>query len=59
MTFLFARGALKRLFCQAGEADIQNYASAQDVFPGNFLHTTYYYDKVVPTGIVQQPLFRY
>ena len=30
-------------FCQAGEADIQDYVPAQSVFTGIFLHTTYDY----------------
>ena len=30
-------------FCQADEADIQDYAPAQNMFTGIFLHTTYYY----------------
>ena len=33
----------KGSFCQAGEADIQDYAPVQNIFSGSFLHITYYY----------------
>ena len=33
----------EKAFCHAVEADIQDYASAQNIFTGIFLHTTYYY----------------
>ena len=33
----------ERAFCQAGDADIQDYAPGQNVFTGIFLDATYYY----------------
>ena len=32
-----------KAFCYVGEADIQDYVPAQNVFPGIFLYSTYYY----------------
>ena len=35
--------SFSKAFCQTGEGDIQDYAPAQHIFTGIFLHTTYYY----------------
>ena len=46
-----------KAFCQAGEANLQDYAPAQNVFL--FLLTTYYYFCEVDVrtdGLVQQPI---
>ena len=41
--FLCSHPPLEKAFCQAGEADIQDYVSAQNVIAWIFLHTYYYY----------------
>ena len=42
---LLSFNALSKTFCLAGEGDIQDHTSAQNILAGILLHTTHYYTK--------------
>ena len=46
-------------FCQAGEADIQDYTHVQNVFTGIFVHPNYYYYHGAADGRTDGLLIRY